>query len=340
MARVLLTERELRDFTHNLREKTVSEAEAGYTVKPFVSPTGDTNKDKAQRIIDANYSTKSTGEIEQELDRQGLGKYKHLAVKKNISPAATQPPTKPAVTTPQPKPAVTPPEQPKAAVAAPKPAVTKPAPVSTQPRQATKSPNFNQTVANMQAELKSRGYELGSTGPNSDGVDGVMGRLTKQAYDAEFGSQSMKDRSDRAALVKQTQDALHKSGEITAIPDNTANPVEKELAAQASDHNARLRQLSGIQQQPMDQYQKEAERKMHQYRLAADAKYGTNTANEVSNLPVTEQEYQHNNITTFNTETDLLALRKLANIEDSAYKVPTMFSGIKEYELKEYRLKR
>ena len=42
----------------------------------------------------------------------------------------------------------------------------------------------NQEVIEIQKKLKEAGYNLGTYGPNKDGVDGVMGNTTKLAYDA------------------------------------------------------------------------------------------------------------------------------------------------------------
>lgn len=45
-------------------------------------------------------------------------------------------------------------------------------------------------VINAQKMLKSKGYDLGNTGPNNDGVDGIMGPKTKAAMDAYNAGQS------------------------------------------------------------------------------------------------------------------------------------------------------
>lgn len=46
---------------------------------------------------------------------------------------------------------------------------------------------YNQRVADIQKSLVNKGYDLGSYGPNGDGVDGKLGPLTKKAYQKEFG---------------------------------------------------------------------------------------------------------------------------------------------------------
>jgi len=46
---------------------------------------------------------------------------------------------------------------------------------------------YSQKVADIQKSLINKGYDLGSYGPNGDGVDGKLGPLTKKAYQKEFG---------------------------------------------------------------------------------------------------------------------------------------------------------
>lgn len=43
------------------------------------------------------------------------------------------------------------------------------------------NPHFNEKVLELQKELKAAGADLGSYGPNKDGLDGVMGPKTRQA---------------------------------------------------------------------------------------------------------------------------------------------------------------
>ena len=44
----------------------------------------------------------------------------------------------------------------------------------------------NQKVSQIQTHLKTKGYDLGTTGPNKDGVDGLWGRKTRDAVKQEF----------------------------------------------------------------------------------------------------------------------------------------------------------
>ncbi len=45
----------------------------------------------------------------------------------------------------------------------------------------------NSKVSQIQAFLKTKGHNLGTTGPNKDGVDGLWGKKTRDAVKAEFG---------------------------------------------------------------------------------------------------------------------------------------------------------
>ena len=70
---------------------------------------------------------------------------------------------------------------------------------------------FSQEVADIQKDLVSKGYDLGNYGPNQDGVDGVMGEKTKQAYEKEYGKPyetttkvDTKDTVDNTDLSKDT----------------------------------------------------------------------------------------------------------------------------------------
>jgi hypothetical protein len=45
----------------------------------------------------------------------------------------------------------------------------------------------NPKVSQIQTYLKTKGHNLGTTGPNKDGVDGLWGKKTKDAVKAEFG---------------------------------------------------------------------------------------------------------------------------------------------------------
>ena len=63
---------------------------------------------------------------------------------------------------------------------------------------------FSQEVADIQKDLISKGYDLGNYGPNEDGVDGMMGKLTKRAYEKEFG----KSYEPKQSVVKDTSSSF------------------------------------------------------------------------------------------------------------------------------------
>ena len=45
----------------------------------------------------------------------------------------------------------------------------------------------NPKVSQIQTYLKTKGHNLGTSGPNKDGVDGLWGKKTRDAVKAEFG---------------------------------------------------------------------------------------------------------------------------------------------------------
>lgn len=69
----------------------------------------------------------------------------------------------------------------------------------------TTSSNYDPNVAKIQQYLKSQGANLGSTGPNRDGIDGVMGNLTKTAMNT-YGDGSA--RSTQLIELKTQIDSL------------------------------------------------------------------------------------------------------------------------------------
>jgi hypothetical protein len=49
---------------------------------------------------------------------------------------------------------------------------------------------FDPEVAKIQKVLVDKGYNLGKYGPKKDGVDGILGPLTRKAYKSEFGDKT------------------------------------------------------------------------------------------------------------------------------------------------------
>jgi len=52
---------------------------------------------------------------------------------------------------------------------------------------------FSSDVERIQKVLVSKGYDLGKYGPDKDGVDGLLGPLTRKAVEKEFGLSVLKD---------------------------------------------------------------------------------------------------------------------------------------------------
>lgn len=64
-------------------------------------------------------------------------------------------------------------------------------------------------IVKLQKELKAKGYDLGSYGPNNDGIDGIMGPYTQAAKDAAEKGVAPKDvkKPDPVALKKFDADS-------------------------------------------------------------------------------------------------------------------------------------
>lgn len=77
-----------------------------------------------------------------------------------------------------------------------------------------------QSVEDIQKKLKEKGYYLGKYGPNKDGVDGVMGPLTKKAYKEEYGVDFESDGEDG---VEEIEDSDLKPYNFHKIPSGTNN---------------------------------------------------------------------------------------------------------------------
>lgn len=83
----------------------------------------------------------------------------------------------------------------------------------------------NSEVIKIQKELVAKGYDLGNYGPNKDGVDGIMGPLTRKAYEKEFKKPYKKEESDNVKKIyKKSKDNLleTKYGKISLSKNKTA----------------------------------------------------------------------------------------------------------------------
>jgi hypothetical protein len=48
---------------------------------------------------------------------------------------------------------------------------------------------YNSEIAKIQQKLVDKGYYLGKYGPNLNGVDGILGSMTKRSYEKEYGKE-------------------------------------------------------------------------------------------------------------------------------------------------------
>ena len=107
------------------------------------------------------------------------------------------------------------------------------------------NPLFNPKVLELQKELKAKGADLGSYGPNKDGLDGVMGPKTRKAAGlnpdiaAKYKAELDKPDPSRAANI-----------DTSTIQDPDFNKklekVANELGVASSDLMAIFKQESGV----------------------------------------------------------------------------------------------
>lgn len=68
---------------------------------------------------------------------------------------------------------------------------------------------FSQEVVDIQKILVDKGYDLGEYGPNKDGIDGIMGPMTKKAYEEEYGK----------PYKEKTNSKKNKTSEVSSSSD-------------------------------------------------------------------------------------------------------------------------
>jgi protein tyrosine/serine phosphatase len=89
------------------------------------------------------------------------------------------------------------------------------------------SKNFSSEVESLQKELKAMNYDLGTYGPNKDGVDGRYGKLTKLAHEAaKTGKTPEKFNDEKDKLLPKKEDVSDsslKSYNFHSIPDGKGN---------------------------------------------------------------------------------------------------------------------
>lgn len=77
------------------------------------------------------------------------------------------------------------------------------------------TPSGNPVVLEIQTILKHYGYDLGNTGPNGDGIDGVLGPKTKAAYDS-----FMKTKGTPKTVKKSSAPSMKKQSGNIMLPIN------------------------------------------------------------------------------------------------------------------------
>lgn len=104
----------------------------------------------------------------------------------------------------------------------------------------TVSNKFNPEVAELQKELKAKKYNLGTYGPNKDGVDGKYGPLTKAAHEAaKGGTTPEKFNSNKQSFSTQTgdvSDSSLKPYNFHLIPDGKGNYRSAQLPPNLLDY--------------------------------------------------------------------------------------------------------
>lgn len=111
--------------------------------------------------------------------------------------------------------------------------------------------SFNKDTAEIQQDLVNSGYYIGNTGPNKDGVDGIMGPKTRTAlkkkqegvtavdYNASYGYPYPKGfdpaKAEEAKKAANAKSSADKEKEVTANKEKAATAdKEKEAATQKS----------------------------------------------------------------------------------------------------------
>ena len=93
----------------------------------------------------------------------------------------------------------------------------------------------NPKVSQIQTYLKGKGYNLGTAGPNKDGVDGVWGKITKDAIKKEFNI-DIDDKGEVVTQPAQSAPATTKPEEkLPTLPAGTVSTNQPtQLAGQTS----------------------------------------------------------------------------------------------------------
>ena len=81
----------------------------------------------------------------------------------------------------------------------------------------------NDEIIKIQTDLVNKGYNIGLSGPNSDGIDGIMGPKTKLAYEKEFGKSygdEVTNKTNSGEEINKT--SINDYGEILFSKNKTA----------------------------------------------------------------------------------------------------------------------
>lgn len=99
--------------------------------------------------------------------------------------------------------------------------------------------SYDPAVAALQQQLKAQGADLGATGPNGDGIDGIMGPLT-QAAQAKFGAGAQLTAQAPAADAAGDKELADLKAQIQAITGELSKSGNADAAKAATDMQAKL----------------------------------------------------------------------------------------------------
>lgn len=99
--------------------------------------------------------------------------------------------------------------------------------------------SYDPAVAALQQQLKAQGADLGTTGPNGDGIDGIMGPLT-QAAQAKFSAGGQTAATTNAADAAGDKELADLKAQIQAITGELSKSGNADAAKAATDMQAKL----------------------------------------------------------------------------------------------------
>ena len=99
--------------------------------------------------------------------------------------------------------------------------------------------SYDPAVAALQQQLKAQGADLGATGPNGDGIDGIMGPLT-QAAQAKFGAGAQPTAQAPAADAAGDKEMADLKAKILSLTGELGKSGNADAAKAATDMQAKL----------------------------------------------------------------------------------------------------